>query len=103
MTLRVASVVMQRAADLFSGLRSELTAEDLRRNAAVLQRSPAVNTLLPFTLASLEGLNDSKVTVTIEMHCVSSKRSNRESKVTVPIKLHCVSPDRSSRGSTTQR
>lgn len=60
-TLRVAAVVMDRGADLFSTLRNELTAEDLRRNASVLQHSPAINTLIPYTLANLEGLDDSKV------------------------------------------
>ncbi|CAB3259025.1 unnamed protein product [Arctia plantaginis] len=59
-TLRVASIVIERAASSFSMLRNELTAEDLRRNANVLQQSPAINTLLPYTLANLEGLDDSK-------------------------------------------
>ncbi|XP_063374022.1 E3 ubiquitin-protein ligase MYCBP2 [Cydia amplana] len=59
-TLRVAAAVMDRGAELFSTLRNELTAEDLRRNAAVLQHSPAIDTLIPYTLAHLEGLDDSK-------------------------------------------
>ncbi|XP_052752649.1 E3 ubiquitin-protein ligase MYCBP2 isoform X3 [Galleria mellonella] len=59
-TLRVASVVIERSADLFCSLRNEVTAEDLRRNAAVLQQSPVINTLIPYTLANLEGLDDSK-------------------------------------------
>lgn len=61
---------MQRAADLFCALRNELTAEDLRRNASVLQHSPAINTLIPFTLASLEGMNDSKVGTLVHAVCV---------------------------------
>ncbi|XP_041987793.1 E3 ubiquitin-protein ligase highwire [Aricia agestis] len=59
-TLRVATVIIDRSVELFCSLRNELTAEDLRRNATVLQQSPAVNTLLPFVLANLEGLDDSK-------------------------------------------
>lgn len=60
-TLKVASVIMDRTADLFCSLRNELTAEDLKRNAAVLHSSPAINILLPFSLASLEALSDPKV------------------------------------------
>lgn len=60
-TLRVASIVMERGAELFCTLRNELTAEDLRRNATVLQSSPAINILIPYTLANLEGVEDSKV------------------------------------------
>lgn len=60
-TLRVASIVMERGADLFCTLRNELTAEDLRRNATVLQSSPAINILIPYTLANLDGVDDSKV------------------------------------------
>lgn len=60
-TLRVASLVVERGAELFCILRNELTAEDLRRNASVLQQSPVINTLLPYTIAHLEGLDDSKV------------------------------------------
>lgn len=52
---------MERGAELFCTLRNELTAEDLRKNASVLQQSPAINTLLPYTLANLDGLDDSKV------------------------------------------
>ncbi|XP_048488841.1 E3 ubiquitin-protein ligase MYCBP2 [Plutella xylostella] len=64
-TLRVASVVMSRSADLFCSLRNELTAEELRRSASVLQLAPAVNTLIPLTLSSLESLNDSRSVVQI--------------------------------------
>ncbi|XP_038216347.1 E3 ubiquitin-protein ligase highwire [Zerene cesonia] len=59
-TLRVASMVIERGADLFCSLRNELTTEDLRRNAFVLQQSPVINTLMPYVLANLEGLDDSK-------------------------------------------
>lgn len=52
---------MDRGAELFCTLRNELTAEDLRRNAAVLQSSPAIHILIPYTLANLEGVDDSKV------------------------------------------
>ncbi|XP_037299798.1 E3 ubiquitin-protein ligase highwire-like isoform X4 [Manduca sexta] len=62
-TMRVASIVIERSAELFCTLRNELTAEDLRRNASVLQQSPAINTLIPYTLANLEGLDDSKSVV----------------------------------------
>lgn len=61
MTLRVAGAVLERVAELFCALRNDLTDEDLRRNAAVLQNSPVITTLVPFTLANLEGLVDSKV------------------------------------------
>ncbi|KAF9419106.1 hypothetical protein HW555_004277 [Spodoptera exigua] len=64
-TLRVASTVMERGADLFCTLRNELTAEDLRRNATVLQSSPAINILIPYTLANLEGVDDSKSVIKI--------------------------------------
>ncbi|KAL0852359.1 hypothetical protein ABMA28_000560 [Loxostege sticticalis] len=64
-TLRVASLVVERGAELFCILRNELTAEDLRRNASVLQQSPVINTLLPYTIAHLEGLDDSKSMITL--------------------------------------
>ncbi|XP_050560251.1 E3 ubiquitin-protein ligase MYCBP2 isoform X7 [Spodoptera frugiperda] len=64
-TLRVASTVMERGADLFCTLRNELTAEDLRRNATVLQSSPAINILIPYTLANLDGVDDSKSVIKI--------------------------------------
>ncbi|XP_047524361.1 E3 ubiquitin-protein ligase MYCBP2 isoform X3 [Pieris napi] len=59
-TLKVASMVIERAAELFCTLRNELTTEDLRRNAVVLQQSSVINTLIPYVLAYLEGLDDSK-------------------------------------------
>ncbi|CAH1647847.1 unnamed protein product [Spodoptera littoralis] len=52
-------------ADLFCTLRNELTAEDLRRNATVLQSSPAINILIPYTLANLDGVDDSKSVIKI--------------------------------------
>ncbi|XP_060809498.1 E3 ubiquitin-protein ligase MYCBP2 [Amyelois transitella] len=64
-TLRVASIVVERGAELFSSLRNQLSAEDLRRNASVLQHSPVINTLLPYTVASLEALDDSKSVIKI--------------------------------------
>ncbi|XP_028043251.1 E3 ubiquitin-protein ligase MYCBP2 isoform X2 [Bombyx mandarina] len=64
-TLRVASLVMERGSELFCTLRNELTAEDLKRNASVLQQSPAINTLIPYTLASLDGLDDPKSVIKI--------------------------------------
>lgn len=54
---------MERTADLFCKLRNELTTEDLKRNASFLQRSAVITTLVPYTLASLEGLSDCKVCV----------------------------------------
>ncbi|KAJ8737325.1 hypothetical protein PYW07_000596 [Mythimna separata] len=64
-TLRVASIVMERGAELFCTLRNELTAEDLRRNATVLQTSPAINILIPYTLANLDGVDDPKSVIKI--------------------------------------
>lgn len=60
-TLRVSSFILERTVELFYTLRNELTAEDLRKNASVLQQSPAVNTLLPYCLANLDGLDEPKV------------------------------------------
>ncbi|VVC90679.1 unnamed protein product, partial [Leptidea sinapis] len=64
-TTRVASMVIERGAELFRVLRNELTTEDLRRNSAVLQQSSVVTTLLPFVLSHLEDLEDSKSVVKI--------------------------------------
>jgi hypothetical protein len=64
-TLRVGTLVVERCAELFCVLRNELTTEDLRRNAAVLQQSPVVNVLVPYTIAHLVELNDSKVYINI--------------------------------------
>lgn len=60
-TLRVSSTIMERCANLFCSLRNELTTEDLKRNAAVLHNSPAINMLIPYTLANLDTLKDTKV------------------------------------------
>ncbi|XP_059059876.1 E3 ubiquitin-protein ligase MYCBP2 [Achroia grisella] len=62
-TLRVASDILERSADLFRSLRNEVTVEDLRRNSFELNFSSVVNTLIPYTLANLEELNDSKSVV----------------------------------------
>ncbi|XP_069365103.1 E3 ubiquitin-protein ligase MYCBP2 isoform X3 [Maniola hyperantus] len=55
----VATLVAERAAMLLSALRG-LSIDDLRRIAPTLATAPALNTLLPFALANLEGLHDSK-------------------------------------------
>lgn len=69
-TLRVASIVTDRSAELFCSLRNEMTTEDLRRNANALQQSHAINTLIPFTLANLEGLDDAKVKISWQVYFV---------------------------------
>ncbi|CAH2036099.1 unnamed protein product, partial [Iphiclides podalirius] len=63
MTLRVAAAAVERSAELLGSLRNELSAEELRRSAAALQRSPAVDSLLPAVLANLEALDDTKSAV----------------------------------------
>ncbi|XP_045784545.1 E3 ubiquitin-protein ligase MYCBP2 [Maniola jurtina] len=55
----VATLVAERAAMLLAALRG-LSIDDLRRIAPTLATAPALNTLLPFALANLEGLHDSK-------------------------------------------
>ncbi|RVE51528.1 hypothetical protein evm_003798 [Chilo suppressalis] len=64
-TLRVGSMVVDRCAELFCTLRNELTTEDLRRNAAVLQQSACVSALVPYTIAHLSELDDSKSMITL--------------------------------------
>ncbi|KAJ0183671.1 hypothetical protein K1T71_000094 [Dendrolimus kikuchii] len=59
-TMRVASIVMDRSAEFFCSLRNEMSIEDLRRNESALQQSHAINTLIPFVLANLECLDDAK-------------------------------------------
>lgn len=76
-TLRVSSFVLERSAELFRTLRDELTIEDLRRNASVLQQSPAINQLIPYVLANLEGVDDSKVLLQQACHQALQKIAQR--------------------------
>ncbi|XP_061382096.1 E3 ubiquitin-protein ligase MYCBP2 isoform X5 [Danaus plexippus] len=55
----VASLVAERASLLLASTRA-LPPDELRRAAPALATAPALNTLLPYALANLEGLNDSK-------------------------------------------
>lgn len=59
----VASLVAERASLLLASTRA-LPPDELRRAAPALATAPALNTLLPYALANLEGLNDSKVNLT---------------------------------------
>ncbi|CAH0716565.1 unnamed protein product, partial [Brenthis ino] len=55
----VAMQVAERSGALLAALRT-LPPDDLRRAAPLMAAAPALNTLLPYALANLEGLNDSK-------------------------------------------
>ncbi|XP_052746829.1 E3 ubiquitin-protein ligase highwire isoform X2 [Bicyclus anynana] len=55
----VATLVAEQAAMILATLR-DLPNDDLRRIVPTLASAPVLNTLLPFALANLEGLHDSK-------------------------------------------
>ncbi|CAH2103304.1 unnamed protein product [Euphydryas editha] len=60
----VAAQVAERGGALLAAVRA-LAPDDLRRAAPALAAAPALNTLLPYALANLEGLHDSKSVINL--------------------------------------